>query len=164
MVAEKTGVALSTIYRPWGDISELLADVALARMRSVADLEDTEGMGSDLEAFILRYAAEMSCDVGRTILSYILTSGRADARALCRQYTFRHLEALRERALTRGEIPFDVTEAMEQIVAPVVCHVPFVGKESTDDKCRAVVRRFLHPWEQEAAIVGVADVYGESDF
>jgi len=34
MIAEKAGVTPSTIYRRWGDLADLLADVAVARMRS----------------------------------------------------------------------------------------------------------------------------------
>ncbi|TCQ96718.1 TetR family transcriptional regulator [Neorhizobium sp. JUb45] len=34
MIAEKAGVTPSTIHRRWGDLADLLADVAVARMRS----------------------------------------------------------------------------------------------------------------------------------
>ncbi|MSE19101.1 TetR family transcriptional regulator, partial [Pantoea agglomerans] len=41
MIAEQAGVTPSTIYRRWGDLSQLLADVAVARMRPIAEPEDT---------------------------------------------------------------------------------------------------------------------------
>lgn len=37
MIAEQAGVTPSTIYRRWGDLSQLLADVAVARMRPIAE-------------------------------------------------------------------------------------------------------------------------------
>ena len=36
-IAARAGVTPSTIYRRWGDLSVLLADVALARMRPTAN-------------------------------------------------------------------------------------------------------------------------------
>ena len=59
MIAEQAGVTPSTIYRRWGDLSQLLADVAVARLRPIAEPEDTGEMIGDLTAFIVQYAEEM---------------------------------------------------------------------------------------------------------
>ncbi|MFB9951316.1 TetR/AcrR family transcriptional regulator [Rhizobium puerariae] len=143
MIAEKAGVTPSTIYRRWGDLSELLADVAVARMRPIADPEDTGAMASDLEAFILQYAEEMSSKVGRAMMSDILGSLEGDAPVKCCQYTYHHLETLRERAAARGEVPFEANEAIDFVVAPIVYHILFGDREPTPGYCRALVRRFL---------------------
>jgi len=143
MIAEKAGVTPSTIYRRWGDLSELLADVAVARMRPVADPEDTGAMASDLETFMVQYAEEMSSKVGRAMLSDVLASAEGDAAARCCEYTYHHLETLRERAAARGETPFDLGEAIDLVVAPIVYHILFQDREPTPDYCRALVARFL---------------------
>ena len=40
-IAAEAGVTPSTIYRRWGDLAALLADVAVERLRPVADPQDT---------------------------------------------------------------------------------------------------------------------------
>lgn len=143
MIAEKAGVTPSTIYRRWGDLSELLADVAVARMRPVADPEDTGAMASDLETFMVQYAEEMSSKVGRAMLSDVLAKAEGDAAARCCEYTYHHLETLRERAAARGETPFDLAEAIDLVVAPIVYHILFQDREPTPAYCRSLVSRFL---------------------
>lgn len=143
MIAEKSGVTPSTIYRRWGDLSELLADVAVARMRPIADPEDTGAMESDLEAFILQYAEEMSSKVGRAMLADVLGTMEGGAAGKCCQFTYQHLETLRERALARGEAGFDVGEAIDFVVAPIVYHILFGDRELSADYCRSLVSRFF---------------------
>ena len=143
MIAERAGVTPSTIYRRWGDLSELLADVAVARMRPIADPDDTGALVSDIEAFILQYAEEMSSRVGRAMLVDVVASVEGGAAAQCCRYTYHHLETLRERAVMRGERPFDIDEAIDRIMAPIVYHILFGDRELSPDYCRSLVDRFF---------------------
>jgi AcrR family transcriptional regulator len=143
MIAEKAGVTPSTIYRRWGDIGDLLADVALAHMRPISDPAETGSMHSDIETFIIEYAEEMSSRIGREMLSDIIGSSSGGAAEQCCHYTIHHLETLRERAQQRGEVVFDVSSAMDKIVAPIVYHIMFRDREVTPDYCRALVSDFL---------------------
>jgi AcrR family transcriptional regulator len=143
LIAEKAGVPPSTIYRRWGDIGDLLADVALAHMRPIADPTDTGSMHSDIETFIIEYAEEMSSSVGREMLSDILGSSSGGAAQQCCHYTIHHLETLRERAELRGEAVFDIAAAMDKVVAPIVYHIMFRDREVTPDYCRALISDFL---------------------
>src|SRR5271165_1441895 len=68
MIAERAGVTPSTVYRRWGDLAQLLADVAAERLRPVAEPDDTSSLGGDLRAFVLQYAEEMASPVGRSLL------------------------------------------------------------------------------------------------
>lgn len=74
MIAEQAGVTPSTIYRRWGDLTQLLADVAVARMRPIAEPEDTGSMKGDLTLFIQQYAEDMSSKVGRDMLADVMNS------------------------------------------------------------------------------------------
>src|SRR5664279_3584788 len=73
-IAAEAGVTPSTIYRRWGDLASLLADVAVARLRPIADPEDTGAMASDLRIFIEEYMEEMSSDVGRALIRDVFSS------------------------------------------------------------------------------------------
>src|SRR5579875_1491900 len=72
MIAERARVTPSTIYRRWGDVAQLLADVAAERLRPVADPDDTGALEGDLRAFVTQYAEEMSAPVGRQLLRDVL--------------------------------------------------------------------------------------------
>ena len=67
-IAAEAGVTPSTIYRRWGDLAALLADVAVERLRPISDPEDTGAVASDLRLFIEQFMEEMSSPVGRTLL------------------------------------------------------------------------------------------------
>lgn len=49
-IAARAGVTPSTIYRRWGDLAALLADVALARMRPDSEPASTGSLRGDIRA------------------------------------------------------------------------------------------------------------------
>src|SRR5580692_11267881 len=67
-IAAEAGVTPSTIYRRWGDLPSLLADVAVERLRPISDPEDTGAVMSDLRVFIEQFVEEMSSAVGRALI------------------------------------------------------------------------------------------------
>ena len=67
-IAARAGVTPSTIYRRWGDLSVLLADVALARMRPDSEPANTGSLRGDLRAWSEQYLDEMSSEPGRHML------------------------------------------------------------------------------------------------
>ena len=68
MIAARAGVTPSTIYRRWGDLSVLLADVALARMRPDSAPANTGSLRGDLRAWAEQYLDEMSSEPGRNMM------------------------------------------------------------------------------------------------
>jgi AcrR family transcriptional regulator len=67
-IAARAGVTPSTIYRRWGDLSVLLADVALARMQPDGEPANTGSLRGDVRAWAEQYLDEMSSEPGRHIL------------------------------------------------------------------------------------------------
>src|SRR6202042_3948862 len=59
-IAAAAGVTPSTIYRRWGDLSALFADVAVQRLRPIADPEDTGTMTSDLLGLLRQFLERCS--------------------------------------------------------------------------------------------------------
>ena len=68
MIAARAGVTPSTIYRRWGDLSALLADVALERMRPDSEPANTGSLRGDLQAWAEQYLDEMSSEPGRNMM------------------------------------------------------------------------------------------------
>jgi AcrR family transcriptional regulator len=135
-IAAKAGVTPSTIYRRWGDLPALLADVAVERLRPISDPEDTGAVASDLRLFIEQFMEEMSSSVGRALLRDVFATPSGGIYAdQCAHFTHDHLQTIVDRAKARGETAFDVDEVMDHVVAPIVYHILFGTKELTLDYC-----------------------------
>ena len=144
-IAAEAGVTPSTIYRRWGDLGSLLADVAVARLRPIADPEDTGATASDLRAFIEQFMEEMSSPVGRALIRDVFSPSGEAYPGRCASFTCDHLTTIAERAKARGETPFDVDEVVDHVVSPIVYHILFGDREPTLDYCHALLDRLQSP-------------------
>ena len=146
MLAERAGVTPSTIYRRWGDLGQVFADVAVERLRPVAEPDDTGSTAGDLEAYVLQYAEEMSSKLGRTLLRDIL--GDADgeiAASKCCRFTYDSLEIIAARAVRRGETPFVPAEIIDRVFAPIVYHILFADRDVGPAYCRTLLAQLPPP-------------------
>src|SRR6202047_2033452 len=139
-IAAEAGVTPSTIYRRWGDLAALLADVALQRLRPIADPEDTGAMASDLRTFIEQFMEEMSSPVGRELLRDVFSQAGAHT-VQCGGFTKEHLTTIAERAKARGEVPFDVDEVLDHVVAPIIYHILYGDRKLTLDYSHSLLDR-----------------------
>jgi AcrR family transcriptional regulator len=139
-IAAVAGVTPSTIYRRWGDLGALLADVAVARLRPIAEPEDTGAVDSDLRAFIDQFAEEMSSPVGRALMHDVFSSAQGFP-VQCAGFTYDHLTIIAARAVARGEQPFDVEEVIDHVIAPIIYHILYDDREITPDYCHALLGR-----------------------
>ncbi len=140
-IATEAGVTPSTIYRRWGDLPALLADVAVERLRPACDPEDTGAVATDLRAFIEQYAEEMSSPVGQSLLRDVLSASGESFPAQCCSFTRAHLATIVARAKARGEPPFDIEEVIDHVVAPIVYHILFDDCALTPAYCRQLLAR-----------------------
>lgn len=140
-IAAEAGVTPSTIYRRWGDLAALLADVAVQRLRPIADPEDTGATASDLRVFIEQFVEEMSSPVGRSLLRDVFSPSGDTYPGQCASFTCEHLTTIATRAKARGETPFDVDEVTDHVVAPIVYRILFSDREVTLDYCHALLER-----------------------
>ena len=128
LIAARAGVTPSTIYRRWGDLADLLADVAVARMRPEAEPADTGTVEGDLQAWAEQFLEEMSSQVA---LRCCATSSRPAATATPRRHVLvrvsppSQIAVIVERGLARGEAVPDVDAVMDGVVAPIVYRALF---------------------------------------
>lgn len=130
LVAARAGVTPSTIYRRWGDLAGVLADVAVEHMQPDNEPPDTGSLSGDLQAWSEQYLEEMSSDVGRALIRDVLgSSGQGDvtsAACRCFDFTQSQIETMLARARQRGEAA--VPEAgvlMDHLVAPIIHRLLF---------------------------------------
>ncbi len=145
MIAEVAGVTPSTIYRRWGDLGALLADVASEELRPISDPDDTGTTAGDLEAFVLQYAEEMSSKVGRALLRDVLAEEEDTAAVKCCRYTYDHLETIAARSQARGEQPLEPLLVIDRVIAPICYHILFSDHELTADYCRQLLETLPGP-------------------
>jgi len=140
-IATEAGVTPSTIYRRWGDLSALLADVAVERLRPIADPEDTGAMTSDLRLFIEQFMEEMSSPVGRALIRDVFSTSGETYPVQCGGFTREHLATIESRAKARGETAFDIDEVIDHVVAPIVYHILYGDRDLTLDYCHSLLNR-----------------------
>jgi AcrR family transcriptional regulator len=140
-IAAEAGVTPSTIYRRWGDLSALLADVAVERLRPISDPEDTGAVTSDLRLFIEQFVEEMSSPVGRALIRDVFSPPGEAFPIQCCGFTRDHLATIASRAKARGETPFDIDEVIDHVVAPVIYHILYGDREPTLDYCHGLLNR-----------------------
>ncbi len=139
LIAGEAGVTPSTIYRRWGDLQELLADVAVERLRpDMLPVETGSGIG-DLEAWAEQYAEEMSSGIGREMMRDVLAAQDNVNACKCFEFTRQQLALIGDRAHARGESFPDVDAVMDKVVAPIVYRILF-GEAPSLDHVRNLVR------------------------
>ena len=130
LIAARAGVTPSTVYRRWGDLTDLLADVAVERMRPDMEPPDTGSVAGDLEAWSLQYLEEMTSDVGRAMVRDVLAGtgqpGGQPVPCRCFEFTSSQIDTILARARDRGETGLPTTDAlMDGIVAPIIYRLLF---------------------------------------
>jgi AcrR family transcriptional regulator len=140
-IAAEAGVTPSTIYRRWGDLAALLADVAVQRLRPIADPEDTGAVASDLRLFIEQFMEEMSSPVGRALIRDVFSPSGETYPVQCGGFTREHLTTIISRAKARGEAAFDIDEVIDHVVAPIIYHILYGDRELTLGYCHSLLDR-----------------------
>ena len=143
-IASQAGVTPSTIYRRWGSLTELLADVAVERLRPDGEPEDTGSFAGDLEAWLEQFADEMSSRPGQAMVRDVLASPSGPQMACrCTGYIVDQLGILVERAGHRGETAPPVDQLIDLLVAPVMYRLHFIGEPMTGTYREDLLQRAL---------------------
>jgi AcrR family transcriptional regulator len=138
LIAAKAGVTPSTIYRRWGDLQELLADVAVERLRPDMQPLDTGCARGDVEAWAEQYAEEMSSGLGQEMIRDVLAAQGSTNACKCYAFTRQQMELLGERARQRGEGFPPIDAVIDRVVAPIMYRILF-GDEPTPNYVRDLV-------------------------
>ena len=145
LVALRAGVTPSTIYRRWGDLPTLLAEVAIERMRPGDVPPDSGNLRTDLLAWSERFLDRMISDGGLGMIRDVLSS-RAGERGIgaaapsqCAEFATSQIEVILSRGRARGEPTPGVEEVLDAVVAPILYRALYGRAPPT----RAHVRRMV---------------------
>ena len=120
-IAARAGVTPSTIYRRWGDLSALLADVALARMQPDSEPANTGSLRGDLRAWAEQYLDEMSSEPGRNMMRDVQCSATP---GYCVTILGGQLQIILAR-YPSADTPPSVDRLLNLVVAPTVFRILF---------------------------------------
>ncbi|MFE3472447.1 MULTISPECIES: TetR/AcrR family transcriptional regulator [unclassified Streptomyces] len=126
LVAARAGVTQSTVYRRWGDLRELLSDIAVEHLRPDADPADPGSLRADLDAWAEQFLDEIASPAGRAyIRDALLGDPDGDNAGRCSAYAAQQIEAILNRAARRGEPVPDTETLIDRVVAPVMYRILF---------------------------------------
>lgn len=125
-IAERADVNPTSIYRRWGTLEALLAQVAVAALTEDDPLPDTGSLAGDLEA----WAVIIADDIGRperTTYLRAMVAARRGAPDVCPCWDVRtrQVQRLIDRAAARGEPTPRAEQVRNHVVAPLYHHVVF---------------------------------------
>jgi Transcriptional regulator len=144
LVAARAGVTPSTVYRRWGDLQELLSDVAVERLRPEALPEDRGSLDSDLTAWAEQFLDEMASPPGRAYIRDALLGDPAGGNAgQCSAYAAEQVGVILARAADRGESALGVETVIDRVVAPMMYRILFRPAEPDTAYARRLVADIL---------------------
>jgi AcrR family transcriptional regulator len=143
VAAARAGVHATTVYRRWGSVGELLADVATSRFSGGIVVPDTGSLRGDLE----RYVSDLAKDLGDpdtlALVRATIGTGGEQGAAACRGERQRQLEAILEREQARGEQPPTLERATDAVLAPLYYRAVFTDEPLTAAWTRRLVSHLL---------------------
>ncbi|MFH8348998.1 TetR/AcrR family transcriptional regulator [Streptomyces sp. NPDC018045] len=126
LVAARAGVTPSTVYRRWGDLQELLSDVAVERLRPEGAPQDHGSLRADLNAWAEQFLEEMASSAGRAYIRDALAGDPDGSNAgQCSEYAAEQVRIVLDRARGRGETTPEPEVVMDHLVAPMMYRILF---------------------------------------
>ncbi|AMS16714.1 TetR family transcriptional regulator [Pseudomonas chlororaphis] len=141
-IATRAGVTPSTIYRRWGDLSALLADVALERMRPDSEPAATGSLRGDLRAWAEQYLDEMSSEPGRNMMRDVQCSSTP---GYCVSILSRQLQIILDRHRHSETALPSIDRLLNMLVAPTVFRILFAAQPLEVQELHELIDIALRP-------------------
>lgn len=143
VIADRAGVHATTVYRRWGTVADLLADVTTSRFSGGIVVPDTGSLREDLE----RYAYDLAKDLGdpdtlALVRATIGTGGERGAAA-CTGEREHQLEVIREQERARGGHPPTLERTTDALLAPLYYRAVFTDAPLSPEWTRDLVSHLL---------------------
>ena len=129
-IAERAGLAATSLYRRWGDVRVLLMEVAVEQLMREHPLPDTGSLRGDLRAWARSIAAGLGSREGssffRTLVATAMPAGAdRSARTAALAPRAAQIATMLERARQRGEHAPEVADVLDHLLAPLYVRTLF---------------------------------------
>jgi AcrR family transcriptional regulator len=123
-IAERAGVAVTTLYRRWREVGGLLLEVAVGQLNREHPLPDTGSLAGDLRVWAQKIATGLRSKRGVALFKVIVASAarggvRDSARVRAMEPRLKQIEAMLKRANERGEQVPQTSEVLDHLLAPL---------------------------------------------
>jgi AcrR family transcriptional regulator len=142
-VAARAGVHPTTLYRRWGSVGELLADVATSRFTGDVVVPDTGGLRGDLERWAAGVAADLADPDVLALMRAAIGAGGEVGACACRGDREDQLAAMIERERARGNPVPTVERAADALLAPLYYRAVFTERPGAPEWARGLVAHLL---------------------
>jgi AcrR family transcriptional regulator len=145
LVAARAGVHPTTLYRRWGSLAELTADVASSRFSGDIVVPDTGTLRGDLERWVADVATDLADPDVLAIMRAAVGAAGAEGGSMCVVDRHTQLGAMLERERARGgtvEVP-DVERAADALLGPLYYRAIFTDRPAPPDWARTLVGALL---------------------
>ena len=153
-IAAAAGVNPTSLYRRWGEVSALAADVAVERLMQAHPIPDTGSLRGDLTGWARAAAVSLSGPKNGALLRIMAGAARPgaaqaghaqaghahagaampDPRRLPIAPRLGEIETVLARARARGEIAPVIWTVLEVVLAPIYLRVLFLGPIADIDR------------------------------
>jgi AcrR family transcriptional regulator len=156
LIAARSGVHPSTIYRRWGTVSGVIDDVVSEELARLAPVPDTGSLREDLESYAVLVAENVAGPLGALFLRAAALGMRADRSSGVGQAhrpalpsRTQEIRGMLDRASERGEVTPTLQELFEVVMAPIYLQALFFNQPVDPDHARMLVSRLLDLVERE---------------
>ena len=146
-VAARAGVHPTTVYRRWGSLAELTADVASSRFSGDIVVPDTGTLRGDLERWAADVAKDLEDPDVLAVVRAAIGAGGSAGGGLCVADRHAQLSAMLERERARPSahettVP-DVERAADALLGPLYYRAIFSGRPAPPGWTRELVGALL---------------------
>ncbi|MBF4996171.1 TetR/AcrR family transcriptional regulator [Nocardia sp. BSTN01] len=147
-VAARAGVADTSIYRRWGTLEQLTADVTLGWLTSTSPIPDTGDLTGDLRAYATGVAHDLSGPDGVAVLRLMIALSSAGDAGLRARDAFlaergRQIQRMLDRAHARGDRAPSALDILDHLLAPMYIRTLFGTGPVTADYAHELVTTLL---------------------
>jgi AcrR family transcriptional regulator len=128
-VAARAGVHATTVYRRWGTLAELLADIASSRFSGDIVVPDTGTLREDLRRWLTDVATDLNDPDVLALMRATVGAAGAPGCSACIVDRHAQLRAMLEQASARGEPAPDVESAADALLGPLYYRAVFTGQQ-----------------------------------
>ncbi|MEV1320168.1 TetR/AcrR family transcriptional regulator [Micromonospora arborensis] len=156
-IAQRSGVAKSTIYRHWNTLPQLVLDAFASINPTPPAVVSTGSLRDDLHAFLTQLAAGVTTGPWASLMAPLVAAAERDEqfRALIHDFVEsrrRHLSNLFQAAIDRGDLPSDSDpDLLAGLIGGNLFYRRLISREPIDDKLIAQLTEVLIPRRQRHA-------------
>jgi AcrR family transcriptional regulator len=142
VIAARAGVHPTTVYRRWGSVGQLLADVATSRFSGDVVVPDTGTLAGDLERWMGDVATDLADPDVLALMRATIGSG-PDGGCACAADRREQLGAMIDRERARGGAAPDVDRAADMLLGPLYYRAVFSTRPASPQWARGLVASLL---------------------